>query len=98
MQDTIPREDRAQMINKMREFNGKGEPENAAKIQVAMDAGIFDLGEPDVIVEEVEVPDATGSKAKWVEYALKVSNIDPEVIEAQTKKDLINMLRANGLL
>ena len=98
MQSTIPREDRAQMIDKMREFNGKGEPENAAKIHVALDAGIFDLGEPDVIVEAVEVPDVTSSKAKWVEYALKVSNIDPEVIEAQTKKDLINMLRANGLL
>lgn len=98
MQSTIPREDRASMIDKMREFNGKGEPENAAKIQASMDAGIFDLGEPNVAVEEVEIPDATSSKAKWVEYALEVSSIDPEIINAQKKKDLIAMLRANGLL
>lgn len=55
----------------------------------------------DVDMEEVEIPPRSGigsGVAKWREFAKEVSEMDPEVIEAMSKDDLIAELETMGII
>ena len=78
-----------------------GRPEVAIHIQNALDRGEPYEVTPVIVKDALPVPPTSGpgsGKEKWTEFALEESNMDPEIIEAATKNDLITMLRANGVI
>ena len=89
---------RKEMHAEKRRLHQSGEPSGAASIAVALLEDRFFLGVEVVPEPETKAPKDSARKADWVEYALAVSNIDPEVINNATRKDIIGMLDANGLL
>lgn len=94
-------EQAAEMRAQMRAEGRAGRPENAAKIRKALERGELLEVQPPVLEDALPIPPTSGpgsSKEIWVEYAMSESNLDPEVIEAATKTDLITMLRANGVI
>lgn len=91
-----------EMTSQIREESKAGRPEVAAQIRQALAEG-----EPfgEVVAPVVPVapnPPPTGgpgsSKERWAEFALEASDLDEEIVEAATQKDLIMMLRANGII
>ena len=86
------------MNEQIREYSEKGEPEKAALIRKAMEAGHPYVAPEPVGVVTLSQPKLNGSKEAWLGYAKEISDIDHEVLEAATRDDLIVMLRANGLI
>ena len=97
----LTHDQRVKMNETIREYNSKGQPELAEPFRVALANNVMYV-EPDGVelteVEPVPVPKKSAKKDKWQEYALEVSDIDPEVIENASRKDVITMLVVNGLI
>lgn len=91
---------RIEMMNLVREFEASGQPEKAAPIREAFEQGKYFTGvdNEDEFAEMVAEPDRKSAKVKWVEFALEVSNIDPEIIRGATKKDLLRLLEVNQII
>jgi len=90
---------RVKMYEQIRSERGAGRPEVAQQIQKALDRDEYFLG--DVNVEPfvvVDVPKKTATKSKWQEFAKKNSDFDHELIEGITRKDLLSMLLAHGII
>ncbi|MDX2343225.1 MAG: hypothetical protein QNL12_05600 [Acidimicrobiia bacterium] len=90
-----------EMQSQMRAEKTAGRPEVAQRIQKALDRGEPYEVTPVVVKDALPVPPTSGpgsGKEKWTEFALDASDMDPEIIEAASKKDLIAMLRANGVI
>ena len=98
-------EERIAMTEQIRESKKHGRPQDAQKLQQALDAGVFAelAGSVEAPVPE-PLPDPPPRRGKgsgvtsWLEYAKLVSQIDHEVLENAQKDDIIGMLEANGLL
>lgn len=96
----------------MRMYRDQGEPQHAAAIQRAIDAGEEppkDLVNPKRIRPEVEVdseesleiPPRKGpgsSKKAWQEFAKQVSDIEPEIIDNMDQGEVIHMLEVRGVI
>ncbi len=95
---TLTLEQTAEMRQKMRAENGAGRPERAAAIKVSLENGVYNLGSGAVEIHAPIQPSLNAKTEAWQKYALEVSNIDPEVIKGVKRKDLIGMLRANGIV
>ena len=100
----LTQEQVAEMVGQIRAERTAGRPEVAAQIRRALDNGQV-YGE--IIVDEeydtsIPKPPPThgkGSKtAAWVEFALTYSDLDEEIIRTSTKSDLIQMLKAYGVI
>lgn len=89
---------RIEMLTKIRELRGTGQPEVAADIQVALDRDEYFLGGRKQPVEILDMPKKSAKREAWERYAKEVSDIDHEIIEGLLRDDLIAMLRANGLI
>lgn len=94
-----------EQANKMRAQirieSDSGRPEVAAQIRKALDRGELFEATPPRPKEMLPIPPTSGPGSKkeiWDAFALAESEIDPEVIENSTKRDLIMMLRANGII
>ena len=97
----ITQEQANEMREQIRSEKGAGRPEVAARIQKALDRGEFYEAKPVVPELPTPIPPTSGPGSKkevWDAFALAESDLDPEVIEAASKKDLITMLRANGII
>jgi hypothetical protein len=95
---SLSQEQRVEMHTEKRRLHGTGDASGAAAIKLALDEDRYFLGLVVVPDPEVEAPKKNAKKEAWVKYALNVSQIDPEVIEGATQKDIIGMLKANGIL
>ncbi len=89
---------RAEMHIEKRRLHQSGDPSGAASIAVALLEDRYFLGVEVVPEPEIKVPKINAKKTAWVKYALAVSNFDSEIINNATRKDIIGMLRANGLI
>ncbi len=90
---------RIEMLTKIRELRGAGQPEKAAEIQEALEGNRYFLGGKHVAGEDqVKTPKKSASKEAWERYAKSVSDIDNEIVESLNRNDLIKMLKANGLI
>lgn len=96
----LTKEQRIEMIEAEREYRRNGRPEVAENIKTARSQNRYYLGVVEIEYVEEDQPPEHGpgsSHEAWRVYARKVSDFDPEIIETAKKKDLIGMLRANGL-
>ena len=98
-------EQRIEMTDAWREAHRKGRPQDAQKYRQALDDGVyFEIGDDSEAPEAVELPlppprSGKGSgKEEWLEWALEVSDVDPEVLGAIKKVDIIKMMEANALI
>ena len=91
-------EQRIEMVVEMRRLRQLGIPQEASKIQTALSEDRFFLGGKTPIAEMVVTPKGSASVEAWRRYALRVSEIDPKVIEKLSRNDVIKMLKANGLV
>lgn len=76
-----------------------GDAVGAAKIQRALDADeplVETEPEPEVVVPDE--PTKNASAKKWREFALAASDIDEDIIGDASRKDIIGMLKANGII
>ncbi len=98
-------EQRIEMMDQIRASRMAGRPQDAQKLEAAMDRGAYAQLEGSI---EAPIPDPSpnppprggkgSSKENWLEYAKLVSDIDLEVLESAGQPDLIGMLEANGLI
>lgn len=98
-------DERIVMNEQIRESKKHGRPQDAQKLQQALDAGVYAELTGSVEAPKPEpLPDPPPRRGKgsgmeaWLEYAQLVSQIDDEVLESAQKDDIIGMLEANGLL
>ena len=90
---------RGEMVAEVRKLRGTGKVAEAASIQEAFDRDEYFMGNrPAKVEDRPKQPKKTANKEAWVKYAKKVSDIDPDVLDGLTKKDIIGMLRANGII
>jgi hypothetical protein len=89
-----------------------GRPERAQAVREAMDEGqmieLPGFGSVEAEVKPEKVVDSSyiipprggpkGTKSVWVDYALAVSTIEPEVIRGSTRDDIIGMLEARNII
>jgi len=94
----LTQEQRVEMHAKKRQLHRTGDVSDAAAIASALLEDRYFMGFDVVPEPEFETPKPTAKKAVWVEYALAASEIDPEIVNGATRKDIIGMLRANGLI
>lgn len=94
----LDKDQRIEMLTKIRELRRTGKPEKAAEIQAALDRNEYFFGSKDAPVEDIKPPSKGAKLEAWVEFAKKHSQIDPEVIDNTSRDDLIKMLKANGLV
>lgn len=95
---SLSEDQRVEMHQEKRRLHQVGDASGAAAIATALFEDRYFLGLEVVPEPEVEAPKVNAKKEAWVRYALAVSNIDPEIINNATRKDIIGMLRANGLI
>lgn len=93
----LSKEQRIEMLTEIRLLRSTGKPEVAADIQLALDEGRYFLGTKTVFVE-TQPPSKNAHTEVWANFAKEHSEIDHEVIDGLTRKDLIKMLQANGLI
>lgn len=91
-------EQEIEMLDLMQELKRTGDPVAAAAIQVAFDEGRYFTGQAKKEVELPDPPNLNAKKEDWFAFAVEVSDIDVDVLEAATRNDIITMLRANGLI
>ncbi len=89
---------RNRMVSKIRELRGKGRPEKAAEIQLALDEEKYFMGSDMETTPELVVPKLNASTQAWVDFALEHSDVDPEVLNDVTRNDIITMMRVNGII
>lgn len=95
----MEQDQRVKMYEKIRAERGAGRPEVAQQIQKALDRDEFLLGDNvDIPVVVVDTPKKTATKSKWQEFAKSNSDFDHELIDGITRKDLIAMLMAHGII
>lgn len=95
----------------MRVYREQGEPEKAAQIQRAIDAGEAppkDLINPKRLKPEVEVEDEGieipprkgpgSSKKAWQDFAKQVSDLEPEIIDSMDQAEVIKALEVRGVI
>jgi hypothetical protein len=95
---TLTTDERIEMIDEIRRLKRTGVPQVAQRIQQALDEGRYFVGETPKPVENPEPPLLNAKTEDWFAYAVEVSDIDVEVLEAATRSDIITMLRVNGLI
>ena len=86
-----------EMREEVRRLHSIGEPESATGIKLALADGRYFMGlrmVPEVVLPQ---PKKTAKRDAWVEFALSVSDIEPEIIDDATRGDIMGMLKANGL-
>ena len=93
----LSKEQHIEMLTEIRLLRGTGKPEIAAGIQLALDEGRYFLGSK-VVPIEVQPPSKSATTEAWANFAKEQSEIDHEVIDDQSRNDLIKMLQANGLI
>ena len=93
----LSKEQHIEMLTEIRSLRGAGKPELAADIQLALNKGKYFLGSKTVFVE-VQPPSKSATTKVWANFAKEHSEIDNEVIDDQSRNDLIKMLQANGLV
>ena len=86
-----------EMMDEKRRLHGVGDAAGAMAIKKALDDDRYFMGL--AVVEEAAVtqPKPNAKKSAWVRFALEVSDMDPDIVEAATRGDIIGMLKANGL-
>lgn len=102
-------EQRTKLLLRKRELSLSGDPLKAMKLQAAIDAD--EMPDPSLLSGDVktdfplhgdvsiEIPPRVGqgsSKAAWIEFAAKVTDIDGEVLSRMKRDDIIDMLEARG--
>lgn len=95
---SLSEDQRVEMHAEKRRLHQTGDASGAAAIASALLEDRFFVGVEVVPEPEVKAPKVNAKKEAWVKYALAVSNFDPEIINNATRKDIIGMLRANGLI
>ena len=92
-------EERIEMNELIRHFNLCGEPQNAAPIKEALALDEYYMGEdPEPEPEPVVAPNGNATKAAWLKFAKEVSEVDHEVLDSFSKGDIIQMMKATGIL
>ena len=94
----LTQEQRVEMNAEKRRLHQTGDASGASAIKLALEEDRYFMGLTIVPEPELEAPKPQAKKQAWVDYALAVSDIDPEVIESATRKDIIGMLQANSLI
>jgi hypothetical protein len=94
----LSQEQRVEMRVEKRRLHSTGDAEGAAAIKLALDEDRYFTGLVLVPEPEVKAPKKAAKKQAWIDYALAVSEIDPEVINGATRGDIIKMLEANDLI
>lgn len=95
---SLSEDQRVEMHIEKRRLHQSGDASGAASIAIALFEDRYFLGLELVTEPEIEAPKVNAKKTAWVKYALAVSNFDSEIINNATRKDIIGMLDANGLL
>jgi len=97
----LTHDQRVTMNETIREYNRKGQPERAEPYRIALANNVMYV-EPEVDdsaeVEVVPQPAKSSKKEVWQAYAIEISDIDPEVINNASRKDVITMLVVNELI
>ncbi len=97
----LTHEQRVKMGETIREYNGKGQPELSEPYRVALANNVMYIEPETDEVADVDIapqPAKSSTKEVWQKYAIEVSDIDPEVIENASRKDVITMLVVNELI
>jgi hypothetical protein len=94
----LSQEQRVEMRVEERRLHQTGDAEGAAAIKAALNEDRYFTGLVLVPEPEVKTPKKAAKKQAWIDYALAVSEIDPEVINGATRGDIIKMLEANDLI
>jgi hypothetical protein len=94
----LSQEQRVEMYAEKRSLHSCGDASGAAAIKLALDEDRYFMGLSVVPEPEVKVPSKAAKKQAWIDFALAVSDISPEVIEGATRKDIIKMLEVNKLI
>lgn len=94
----LSQEQRVEMHAEKRRLHGVGDASGAAAIKAALDENRYFMGLAVVPEPELTAPKKSAKKEAWVRYALEASNIDPEIVNSVSRADLIQMLKANGII
>jgi hypothetical protein len=91
-------EQRIEMGDEVRRLHSVGDAQAAAVIKIALADDRYFMGLVIAPLPEAKQPKKSAKKEAWVQYALNVSDIDPEIINSATRTDVINMLKVNGFI
>lgn len=102
-------EERLQIAQARRKASQTGKPEVVQRIDAGMASEIpfsklkalwapRDVKPEKVVSEVPEHPALNASTAKWQAFAKEVSDMDPEVVEAMGRADIITVLKDKGVL
>lgn len=112
MAKKTPEEDRELKIaNAIQHWHTVGHPEHAATIERAVEAGkephpkLMNIGSvsPERVIDasDIEIPPRVGKgsgKDVWAEFALQVSDLEPEIVERMSRDDVIKSLEIKGII
>jgi len=87
-----------EMNDNRRELARTGNTVESAKVREALMRGEYLVIGKSKEPDPIDPPKRNATKLEWQEFAKKVSEIDHDVIDNVTRDDIIQMLKANGLL
>jgi hypothetical protein len=97
----LTKEQTTEMNVKLREAGRSGDPGLAQRYREALLDGRYyepPTPEPEIYIEQPPFKGPGSGKDTWQEFAKAQTDMEPEVIDALGKGDLITMLRAQGVI